>query len=174
MLDEQVTIARQQVKLDRSALLPQVGVRGAFDYLHGLEVNDRNLIDKSGVSVLLNVKVPIYHFGERSRKVQASKAKLEQTRLQQQNLTEQMQLELAQAANNLDEARLEADLAGKSLQQAEENMHVSRSQYDAGLETLSDHLEAQALWQQAYATQVNAKFQLYLSGVAYRKAAGEL
>jgi outer membrane protein TolC len=174
MLDEQVTIARQQVKLDRSALLPQVGVRGAFDYLHGLEVNDRNLIDKSGVSVLLNVKVPIYHFGERSRKVQASKAKLEQTRLQQQNLTEQMQLELAQAANNLDEARLEADLAGKSLQQAEENMHVSRSQYDAGLETLSDHLEAQALWHQAYATQVNAKFQLYLSGVAYRKAAGEL
>jgi outer membrane protein TolC len=174
MLDEQVNIARQQVKLDRSALLPQIGVRGAFDYLHGLEVNDRNLIDKSGVSVLLNVKVPIYHFGERTRKVQAAKAKLEQTRLQQQNLTEQMQLELAQAANNLDEAHLEADLAEKSLTQAEENMHVSRSQYDAGLETLSDHLEAQALWQSAYATRVNAKFQLYLSGVAYRKAAGEL
>jgi outer membrane protein TolC len=174
MLDEQVTIARQQVKLDRSALLPQVGVRGAFDYLHGLEVNDKNLIDKSGFSVLLNVKVPIYHFGERTRKVQAAKAKLEQTRLQQQDLNEQMQLELAQAANNLDEAHLEADLAEKSLAQAEENMHVSRSQYDAGLETLSDHLEAQAIWQQAFATQVNAKFQLYLSGVAYRKAAGEL
>ncbi len=174
MLDEQVNIARQQVKLDRSALLPQIGVRGAFDYLHGLEVNDKNLIDKSGVSVLLNVKVPIYHFGERSRKVQAAKAKLEQTRLQQQDLNEQMQLELAQAANNLDEAHLEAELAEKSLTQAEENMHVSRSQYDAGLETLSDHLEAQALWQSAYATRVNAKFQLYLSSVAYRKAAGEL
>jgi outer membrane protein TolC len=174
ILDEQVTIARQQVKLSRSELLPQVGVRGAFDYLHGVEVNDRNLIDKSAFSVLVNVKVPIYHFGERTHKVQAAKAKLEQTRLQQQDLTEQMQLELAQAANNLDEAHLEAELAEKSLQQAEENMHVSRSQYDAGLETLSDHLEAQALWQSAYATRVNAKYQLYLSGVAYRKAAGEL
>lgn len=174
ILDEQVNIARQQVKLNRSELLPEVGVRGSYDYLHGLEVNDKNLIDKGGASVLLNVKVPLYHFGERTRKVQAAKAKLEQTRLQQQDLNEQMQLELAQAANNLDEAHLEAELAEKSLAQAEENMHVSRSQYDAGLETLSDHLEAQALWQSAYATQVNAKFQLYLSGVAYRKAAGEL
>ena len=31
-------------------------------------------------------------------------------------------------------------------------MRVSRSQYDVGLETLSDHLEAQAMWQQAYET----------------------
>ena len=77
-------------------------------------------------------------------------------------------------ANNLDEAKLESELADRSLRQAEENRRVSKSQYEVGLETLSDHLEAQALWQQAYETQVDARFQLYLNYVAYLKAAGTL
>ena len=99
---------------------------------------------------------------------------MEQTRLEQENMNEQMLLELTQAANNLDEAQLESTIAERSLQQAEENMRVSRSQYDVGLETLSDHLEAQAMWQQAYETHVDARFRLYLNYVAYLKATGTL
>ena len=57
---------------------------------------------------------------------------------------------------------------------SEENRRVSKSQYEVGLETLSDHLEAQALWQQAYETKVDAHFQLYLNYVAYLKATGTL
>lgn len=89
-------------------------------------------------------------------------------------MNEQMLLELAQSVNNLDEARLESTIAERSLQQAEENMRVSRSQYDVGLETLSDHLEAQALWQQAYETKVDARFRLYLNYITYLKATGTL
>lgn len=174
ILDKQVAIAKQQVKLNRSELLPKIGVRGSYDYVHGLEINKENLLDKGSFSVLLNVSVPLFHVGERSNKVRAAKAKLEQTRLQQQNMNEQMLLELTQAANNLDEAKLESELSNRSLQQAEENMRVSKSQYEVGLETLSDHLEAQALWQQAYETKVDAHFQLYLNYVEYLKATGTL
>ena len=158
ILNQQVAIAKQQVKLNRSELLPQIGVKGSYDYIHGLEVNNQNLFDKGSFSVLLNVSVPLFHFGERTGKVRAAKAKLE----------------LTQAANNLDEARLESSIAERSLQQAEENMRVSRSQYDVGLETLSDHLEAQAMWQQAYETKVDTHFRLYLNYVAYLKATGTL
>ena len=172
--NQQVAIAKQQVKLNRSELLPQIGVKGSYDYIHGLEINDQDLFNKGSFSVLLNVSVPLFHFGERTNKVRAAKAKLEQTRLEQENMNEQMLLELTQAANNLDEAQLESTIAERSLQQAEENMRVSRSQYDVGLETLSDHLEAQALWQQAYETHVDARFRLYLNYVAYLKATGTL
>ena len=41
-------------------------------------------------------------------------------------------------------------------------MKVSKSQYEVGLETLSDYLEAQALWQQAYETQVDCPFSTLL------------
>ena len=85
-----------------------------------------------------------------------------------------MTLELAQSLNNLDEARMECKIAERSLLQADENRRLSDSQYKVGLETLSDNLEAQALWQQAYETQVSSRYQLYITYLAYRKAAGKL
>ena len=174
LLNKQVDMAKQQVKLSRSELLPQVGIRGSYDYVHGLKVNEQRLFDNGAFSVMLNLTVPLFHFGERINKVRASKAQLEQVRMEQADLNEKMYLELTQAANNLDEAKLQTALADRSLEQADENRRISKGEYDAGLEPLSDHLEAQALWQQAYETKVDAHFQLYLSYVKYLKAAGIL
>ena len=174
ILDKQVDLAIQQVKLTRSELMPQIGIRGSYDYIHGLKVNEQTMFDKGNFSVLLNVSIPIFHFGERINKVRAAKMKLEQTRLEQADLNEKMLLELTQSANNLDEAKLEAELADHSLLQADENRRISKGEYEAGLESLADHLEAQALWQQAYENKVDAHFQLYLNYVKYLKAAGQL
>ena len=174
ILDKQVDLAKQQVKLTRSELMPQIGIRGSYDYIHGLKVNEQTMFDKGNFSVLLNVSIPIFHFGERINKVRAAKMKLEQTRLEQADLNEKMLLELTQSANNLDEAKLEAELADQSLLQADENRRISKGEYEAGLESLADHLEAQALWQQAYENKVDAHFQLYLNYVKYLKASGQL
>lgn len=174
MLDRKVELAKQEVKLQRSELLPKVGIRGSYDYTNGLKLNNQKLFDSGGFAVMLNVSIPIFHFGEHTNKVKAAKVKLEQAEIEQAYLNEKMTLELTQAANNLDEAQLEAALSDRSLQQAKENLRVSQKEYEAGLETLSDHLEAQALWQQAYATQVDTHFQLYLQYVKYQKAAGKL
>ena len=137
-------------------------------------MNEQTLFDKGNFSVMLNVTIPFFHFGERINKVRAAKVQLEQTHMKQADLNEKMFLELIQAANNLEEAKLEASLADRSLEQADENRRISKGEYDAGLEPLSDHLEAQALWQQAYETKVDAHFQLYLSYVKYLKTVGQL
>ena len=173
ILDHQVEIARQQLKLTRSEALPQIGVMGNYSYMHGVEMNHRTLFDKPQFTAMLNVQIPLFHFGERANKIKAAKAQLQQVKLKRDNLNEQMLLELAQAANNLDEAQLECEIAERSLAQADENRRVSRSQYEAGMESLSDHLEAQTLWQQAWQTHVESRYQLYLKYIAYQKAAGE-
>lgn len=174
ILANQTAIARQKIRLERSEMLPKIGVSASYDYIHGLEVNDKPFFDKGGFTALLNVSVPLFHFGERIHKVKAAKAQWEQTKLEQENLNEQMLLELTQATNNLDEAQLESELAERALQQAEENMRVSSKQYEVGLETLTDHLESQMLWQQAYETKVDAHFKYYLANIAYLKASGQL
>ena len=174
MLDKKVELAKQEVHIQRSDLLPKVGIRGSYSYTNGLKINDQKLFDCGGFAVMLNVSIPIFHFGERTNKVKAAKVKLEQAELEQADLNEKMTLELTQAANNMDEAHLEAALADRALTQADENLRVSKNEYNAGLETLSDHLESQALWQQAYATKVDAHFQLYIQYVKYLKAAGKL
>lgn len=71
-------------------------------------------------------------------------------------------------------AALEASLAVRSLAQADENLQLSRKQYEAGMESISDLLEAQTLWQQAYATMVESRCAKYLAHVKYLKAAGLL
>ena len=174
ILDQKVEIARQQVKLTRSEALPQVGVMANYSYMHGVKLDHRTLFDKPQFTALLNVQVPLFHFGERANKIKAAKAQLQQVQLERDNLNEQMLLELTQAANNLDEAQLECEIAERSLKQADENRRVSHSQYIAGMESLSDHLEAQALWQQAWQTHVESRYQLYLKYVKYAKAAGRL
>lgn len=167
-------MASQQMRLVRSEMLPQVGLQGNFNYMHGLKVDDATVLDGGSFSVVLNVSIPLYHFGGRSNKVKAAQAKMEQVELERQDLVEKMQLELSQVTDNLNESLLEAELAVKSLSQAEENYQLSRKQYEAGMESISDLLEAQTLWQQAFAAKVEADCAQYLAQIKYLKAAGLL
>ncbi len=174
MLDYQRQIAGQQVRLARSEMLPQLALLAKYGYTHGVEFNGRSLLDGWNFAGGVTLSIPLYHFGEHSNKVKAAKTRLQQSEVELENKRELMLLELNRAANNLDEARLEVSLAEKTLAQAENSMKLSRQQYDAGLEPLSDYLESQATWQQAYESLVNAHFQRYLSSVAYLRSAGML
>lgn len=174
MLDHQLAVAEQQVKLTRSDALPQVGLRGSYNYNYGVEVNDKTLLNSGNFMVLLNVNIPLFHFGQNSNKTKAAKAQMEQTTIERENLSEQMTLELTQAINNLDEALLEVELSENSMKEADENLRISSKQYEAGMETLSDHLEAQAMWQQTYQTKIDAQFSLSIAYTEFKKAAGVL
>lgn len=174
ILERKYELAGEQVRIERSDFLPQVALAGSYGYVHGFEVNERSLFHKPGVGVMLSVAVPLFHFGEGLNKVRAARMEQARVDLEREELEEQMSLELAQAANNLDEAFLEVALTEKSMSQAEENLRTSRREYEVGLESLADYMEAQALWQQAYAERVDARCRLFLSGTRYRKAAGRL
>lgn len=174
MLNKQLESARQQVNLARSEMLPQLGIKGTYSYMNTLKVNGSKLLDSFTGAVMVSLKVPIFHFREQHNKVKAAKEQLYQTEAEKTSKDEQMMLELTKAINELEEAQLEREIADRSLLQAEENMKLSKSQYDNGMESLSDYLEAQALWQSAYATKVDAYFQLYLKNLSYMKASGLL
>lgn len=174
LLDQKTELARQQLRMARSERLPQVGLVGNYGYLHGVEVNGQNLLGSWNFTAGVQVSVPIFHFGSRSNKTRSAKARFEQAQSERENGNDLLLLEMTRAANDLDEAQLEIRLAESSLAAADENLRTSRHQYDAGLETLSDHLEAQAMWQQAHQTQVEARVNGYLRWLEYRKAAGVL
>lgn len=174
LLDYQAQMAGQQVRMVRSEQLPQVALLAKYGYSHGVKLASDYLLDGMNFAAGFTVNVPLYHFGERQHKVKAARVQQQQAELERESKAELMLLEIARAANNLDEARLETQLCERSLTQAEENMQLSRQQYNVGLEPLSDYLEAQVLWQQAYQTKVDAYFRLYLQSVAYLKACGRL
>lgn len=174
MLEYQTRIASQQVKAAKSSMLPSLALMAKYGYTNGIEFNGRRLLDGWNFGGGVTLSVPLYHFGANTQKVKAAKVKLQLAQEEQADKREMMLLELQQAANNLDEAQLEVQLAEKSMAQAEENMQLSQKQYKAGMETLSDCLEAQASWQKASETLVDAQFRRYLAMVDYRRSAGLL
>ncbi|MBQ9177231.1 MAG: TolC family protein [Bacteroidaceae bacterium] len=174
LLQQQVSLATEGVKLTRSDFLPQVVLMGGYTYAHGGELAGRRLLSDGAASVGIGVKVPIVNFGEGSNKIRSAKAKQTIAQLEQADLSEQMMLEQQQALQALDEAQKELTLTESALSQAEENMRLSRQQYEVGYETLSDYLEAQAMWQQAYAAKVEARCQQVLATYKYKKSRGQI
>ena len=150
MLEAQAQVARQEVNVSRAAWLPQLGLLAYYGYTNGVKINGRKLLDSWGFAGGVTLSVPIFHFGADYFKTKAAKVKAQQVELERENYVELMQLQLAKEGNNLEESAQEVALTEKGLEQATLNRELSEKQYKAGTETLSDHLEAQALWQQAW------------------------
>ena len=174
MLTKQIELKDEQTKLVRSEFLPNIGVVGNFGYANGLKLNGNRLLDGTSFSAVVSVSIPLFHWGEGRNKVKSIKVEKSIASLQRDDLSEKMELELNQNLNELEESQMEVQLTTRSLEQAEENMKVSRDHYDVGMETISDHLEAQTIWQKAYSDLIRAKTSARLSETRYLKAAGRL
>lgn len=174
ILQAKTDIAKLQVKLTRSDFLPQLALFAGYSYVNGVKVAGSKLFDSGSVAVGATLKVPVITFGERFYKARSAKARYQIAQTEQLNLTEQMQLELAQADNNFAEAQTETTITQRNLEQAEENMRLARKQYDVGTEPLSQLLDAQAAWQQASANYVRAQCQLQVAYTKLLKAQGIL
>ena len=172
LLNDKTELARLQIKLTRSAFLPNLAVFGSFSYLNGMKLMGERLFKNGSATVGVVLQVPLFHFGEGIQKVRSAKAAYQITQLEQQELNEKMQLELLQATNQLQEAALEINVTNKSVEQAAENMRLSKKQYEVGTEPLSDYLEAQTLWQQANASSVEARCNYLVAYTKYLKARG--
>jgi len=174
ILEKQIELKNQQVKLVQSDFLPNIGILANYGYMHGLELNGTPFIDRTSFSALLSVKIPIFHWGEGLNKIRAAKAEKQILQLQREDFNEKMELEMRKALDKCEEAKLEVNLTVRSLEQAEENMQTSHNHYEAGMETLANYLEAQTLWQQAWMEMINAKISRCLNETYYLKATGRL
>ena len=174
ILQHKADLAAEQVRLTDSDFLPNLALLAGYGYANGGQVNGRKFIDSGSAYVGVTFKWNVLNFGERTHKIRSARAKQQLAQLELEDADEKMTLELRQARNNWDEAQTEVRLTQSALQQAAENLRLSRSNYDAGLEPLSDLLEAQALWQKAAADAVEAQCQQLLAHTRYLKAAGAL
>ena len=123
---------------------------------------------------MASVQIPIFNWGEGRNKVRVAKAEEEITRLNKERMSEMMQLEISGNRFKLSDAQTRVNLTRSALAQAEENLKVSRDQYDVGMESLTNLLEAQAQWQQAWSDWVDAKAALKVCETEYLKSLGKL
>jgi outer membrane protein TolC len=174
MLNKQIEFKVQEERVVRSDFLPSVGVRGAYNYTYGVKLNDDLLFDKGGFSAMVSVSIPLFHWGEGARKIKIAETERIITELQSYDLNEKMVLETQQAIDKYNELLLEVAMTKTALDQAQENLKMSKDYYEVGMESISDYLEAQAILQNAESEYIVAKTKLEIGKTEYLKAIGRL
>lgn len=174
MLNKSLDLKYQEIKLARADYLPQVGVAAGWNYSDVLKFNGEKILTGNSFSALFSVNIPLFQWGEGISRVRSKKVEHQMAQLQREDASEKMILEMTMALNEVEESKLEVEMTQESLAQATENLNVSKDQFDVGLETLTNHLEAQTLWQKSWAELIEAKAQLRLSEVNYLRSSGQL
>ena len=85
-----------------------------------------------------------------------------------------MELESRQAYSNLVTGIDLIASAETAMTEADENLRIMKEQYEAGLMTLTDLLEAQSQWHTSYSNLIEARAQFRIDRVTYLRSIGEL
>lgn len=171
MQAKQIEISKEQIKYERADYLPQIGVGGSYSYMS--KVN--NLIGSTRMlAIKASVSVPIFHWQERKHKLATARFKSKQIELEKDRTEDLISLEVQQSYFKLQEAFQQIELAKISMDQANENVDLTKNSFYEGLANTRELLDAQAFWQKAHSELIDSKINYKLSEIQFLKSTGDL
>ncbi|MGN0236356.1 MAG: TolC family protein, partial [Paludibacteraceae bacterium] len=179
LLDLQVQAATLEKRMTLAEALPQVALGAGVSYMgfattpyksgaHDLP-NGTAWNDKGNGGVFLMVKVPLTDWWQTTHKLQQHDAAIQRARLEETELNEQMVLQEQQAYDRMQEAGIEVARYESALLSAEENLRLTRLNYEAGLVSITDLLQSQSLLLQAHNDLTDARLNLITSTHYYQR-----
>ena len=174
LLASQAELKRRNVDFVRSDFLPQLGVMAGYGYSYGLKLQEETLLNKAGFSIMATLRIPIFAWGEGYLKVQSAKKEHEMALEELQRLERLKELEITKNRYAVTEAALQAEMTRTALKSAEDNLKVCRDQYELGMETLVNVLEAQTQWYKCSSDWISAVTEYRLSCSRYLQSIGKL
>lgn len=171
LLEQQVRMSEQNIRMARADYLPTAGLQAGYNHIGGVEVSGTDF-SNSSLNVMGSVKIPLFQWGQGVRKVSAARIGMEMQQLELEKNSQLMELEAQQARLNLLLAWERIQMSQTALEQAQENLRVSRDHYELGMETITELLMAQTQWQQAHTDLIEARADYRMKETAWRKASG--
>ena len=156
LLQMNVESKRLEKKMAMGEALPSVGIGASYGY-------SQILNGRANGSLYAMVKIPVSDWGKTSRKMQRLGYQIQQAENDREYLSSQLVLKMRQLY-------LELTCSWEQLQIAKENVELSRLcaeqmtlNYEAGLSTMSELMQARTKLRQAYEEQIDQT-------IAYRNA----
>lgn len=175
IMKKSIEMEQVQSKMIRADLMPQIGLSVSALGSYGKGVNFSNGDNTLGSYYsLLTVNVPVFDWGKNAKKVKEQNLKIESAKAELEENKQLIQIEAQNAYLLLNQSYRKIGLAAASLGQAEENLRLANDRLKAGTIIGKDVLEAQAIWQDAYTSSIDAKVEYNVNMVYYKKATGEL
>ncbi|MGM9746107.1 MAG: TolC family protein [Paludibacteraceae bacterium] len=179
LLALQVRAEQLQKRMTLADALPQIALGATYSYvgyssskyktascdlLSGTAWNGR----RNGL-VFVMLKIPLTDWWQVSHRLQQHDALIEKARLEQADLTEKMVLQEQQVGDAMAEAAAQMVCRQTAVQSAEENLRLSRLNYNAGLVGITELLQAQALLLQAENDLTDARIAWRVNAQHYRR-----
>jgi outer membrane protein TolC len=166
LLNKAVEVKQVQKKMAAGEYMPQLALVGA-----GFTYDVMNTTSNNALG-MVSLSVPITDWWAGSHKIKKQQIEIEQAESSLQENTELLVLQIRQAANEVGETRYQISVSQLSVEQAMENLRISRDNYKAGIIGISDLLEAQAVLQQAKDNLSDAQCQFRSKYAKYKLMTG--
>ena len=174
LLQNAIDLSDQGTKLARAAFLPQVLLTG------GYMISNPNLFNGfekkfSGVwNVGVTVRIPVWNWLEGVYTVRAGKAATNIARMEMDDASEKIDLQVSQCRYKVNEARKRLETSIRNLSNAEENLRCANVGFKEGVMGSTEVMEAQTAWHAAQSQKIDAEIEVRLSELNLRKALGVL
>ncbi len=173
LLKKNITLKEQNIRLTKADFMPVAGIQAGYNHIGGIEFSGTDFSNTS-LNVLASVKIPLFHWGEGMKKINAAKIDKEISQIEIEKNQQLLQLEMEQARLNLQLAIERIRMNENALEQAEENLRLSRDNYEVGMETVIGYLMAQTQWQQARSELIDSKTDFKIKETTWIKVTGRL
>ena len=164
------SLAQAQIGAAHSALLPQVGVRAAF------EADRQRFIDRGGANWLAAVSLEwnlFNGFGDRAR-IQAATQGLRRAEAEQERTGSGIRLDVRRAYADLHAAQQRIAVAQAAVAEAEESLRITQNRYTAGLANVTDLLRNETALLESRTRYLAAVHDQRIAAVGLELAAGKL
>ena len=185
LAQKNIDAKKLDVRMALSDFLPTVGMQLGWSAMGNIKMTtytplpDGSLdpytvnFGNHGFMGAISVSIPLFHWGEGYKTVKKARIEAENAGLAYEKNSKLIMLQARQAYNNyIDSYELIAS-ANKALTEAQNNLDAITRQYQLGLMTLTDLLEAQAQWHTAYSNLIEARTQYKINQVDYLRATGQ-
>lgn len=163
-------LAETQVTAARTALLPQFGVRSAF------EADRQQFVNKGGANWLVaaNLRWNLFDGNANRAKVQEAAHAVKSAQAQERQVRQGVALEVRRAEADLRAARERIAVAQAAIAMAEESLRITRNRFEAGLSNVTELLRTETALLESNMRRLSATHDQRLAAVLLELVSGAL
>ncbi len=174
LLQNAIDLTHQEVNLLKAENRPQVSLTGGYAVTNPNAFNGIQHRFGGFWHVGLQVRIPIWNWGDVKYKVQAAQEATTVANLELEDAREKIELQVSQNRFRVSEANKNLALAKSNIASAEENLRMAKRGFEEGVVTPTTVMEAQSAWLMAQTQKIDAEIELQLSNTDLLKALGIL
>ena len=174
LLQNAIDLTHQEINLLKAENRPQVLFNGGYAVTNPNAFNGIQHRFGGFWHVGLQVRIPIWNWGDVKHKVQAAQEATTVANLELEDAREKIELQVSQNRFRVSEANKNLALAKSNIASAEENLRMAKRGFEEGVITPTTVMEAQSAWLMAQTQKIDAEIELQLSNTDLLKALGIL